>query len=158
MKRKWKFIQSAGKIDRGFSLIEVLLALSVSTLTILLFSAILTQLVTVRNQTNDDRQIEWHLFLNQLEHDIEDNVLRDVANNRIRMWEVKEGVVQRDFIGYNLNSSKNVVRTRNGLGQQLMLMHIDSLSINRMGNKIELMVTFQNGESFSGRVKVQEAI
>lgn len=158
MKRKWKLSQSAGKTDRGFSLIEVLLALSVSTLTILLFSAILTQLVTVRNQTNDDRQIEWHLFLNQLEHDIEDNVLRDVANNRIRMWEVKEGVVQRDFIGYNLNSSKNVVRTRNGLGQQLMLMHIDSLSINRMGNKIELMVTFQNGESFSGRVKVQEAI
>lgn len=156
MKRKWKSSQSAGRNDQGFTLVEILIALSVTSLTVLLFSAVLTQLVTLRSQTNDDRQIEWHLFLNQLEYDMKDTVLRDVVSNRIRMWEVHDGIVQRDFVSYNLNTNKRYVRTRNNAGQQLMLMKIESMSLNRTGSKIEIRVTFQNGERYSGRIKVKE--
>ncbi|GAB2492338.1 competence type IV pilus minor pilin ComGF [Alkalibacterium psychrotolerans] len=156
MRKKWKFRRSAGRSDEGFTLIELLVTLSVTSISVLLFSAALTQLITLRNHTHDDRQIEWHLFLNQLEYDMKDNVLRDVVANRIRMWEVTDGVVQSDVIAYNLNTNKRYVRTRNGTGQQLMLLKIESMSLKRDGNRIDIHVTFQNGEAYSGRIKVME--
>lgn len=158
MKRKWKSNQSAGRSEEGFTLIELLVTLSVTSVSVLLFSAALTQLITVRNQTNDDRQIEWHLFLNQLEYDMQDTVLMDVVSNRIRMREVKDGEIQSDVIAYNLNTNKRYVRTRNGAGQQLMLMQIEAMSLKRIGNQIQISVTFQNGETYSGRIKVVENV
>lgn len=158
MKRKWKSNQSAGRSEEGFTLIELLVTLSVTSVSVLLFSAALTQLITVRNQTNDDRQIEWHLFLNQLEYDMHDTVLMDVVSNRIRMREVKDGEIQSDVIAYNLNTNKRYVRTRNGAGQQLMLMQIEAMSLKRIGNQIQISVTFQNGETYSGRIKVVENV
>lgn len=158
MKRGQKYRQSVDQNEQGFTLIEVLITLSVTSLTVLLFSAVLTQLITLRNQTSDERQIEWHLFLNQLEYDTKDNVLRDVVQNRIRMWEVEDGVVKTDTISYNLNANKRYVRARNGSGQQIMLMQIESMDIVRDKNRIEIKVVFQNGERYSGRIKVKETI
>lgn len=158
MKRKWRFSPSAGRNEQGFTLLELLVTLSVTSISVLLFSAALTQLSAVRNRTNDDRQIEWHLFLNQLEYDMKDNVLRDVVSNRIRMWEVVDGEVQNNTIAYNLNSNNRYVRTRNGAGQQLMLMKIERLSLSRTGDQIQIRVVFQNGERYSARIKVRENI
>lgn len=158
MRKKLKSSLSAGRSECGFTLIEILVALSVTSLSVILFSAVFTQLITIRNQTHDDRQIEWHLFLNQLEYDMRENVLRDVVSNRIRMYEVKEGIVQGDIISYNLTSNKRYARSRNSEGHQLMLMQIESMSLNRKEDQIQIRVTFQNGETFSGRMKVREQL
>lgn len=61
------------KSDKGFSLIEVLITLGILSSCVLLLTFAISQIQTTRSLIKDERQIEWHLFINQLEHELRDS-------------------------------------------------------------------------------------
>ena len=69
--------------EEGFTLLEVLLTLSIISLCVLLFSMAITQIKTVRASIKDDRQIEWHLFLNSMEYDLIGSEFIEVTNTNL---------------------------------------------------------------------------
>ncbi|WP_034302676.1 competence type IV pilus minor pilin ComGF [Alkalibacterium sp. AK22] len=148
-----KFCQSCRRNDRGFTLIEVLIALTVMAGSVLLFSLALSQISYGRDRVNDDRQIEWHLFLNQLEYDLQDKTFLDSHASRFRLEKVEEGRT-KDIYSYSLY--QNMLRRNvNGLGHQPMLMRIQSLNVSQAHEKLVLTVVFDNEETYTANIKVR---
>lgn len=157
MIRWWKSCQSNGKNDQGLTLIECLVTIQVISAMVLLFSFALSQFTALERQVNDDRQIEWHLFLNYLEQDLKDKVVTDVKGETITFKKVVDGVVQEETMTYN--RYKNLYRRSvRGLGHHPVLMRISTFSAEKKDDQLILKVTFDNLESYRGIVKVVDHV
>lgn len=151
--QKLKYSLSSGKNEDAVTLIETLIALNVLMGCVLFFSLALTQIQAVRTTLNDERQIEWHLFLNQLEYDLRDKGLVSHSSQSINVKQINEGVVQSDVISYSLSNTM-IRRTVSSKGHQPMLTKVKSLNVGRKDDQLLLKVVFENNESYSARVKV----
>ena len=89
-KRKWVFFQL--KLfplkNQGFTLLESVVSLYVLVLCVSLIGFTASQYQTIRKQTFLDRQLEWHLFLNQFEYEIKDLVLLSPEDSEILFKEL----------------------------------------------------------------------
>ncbi|GEN51291.1 competence type IV pilus minor pilin ComGF [Alkalibacterium pelagium] len=157
MIRWWKYCQSSGKNDQGLTLIECLISIQVISSMVLLFSFALSQFAALERQVNDDRQIEWHLFLNYLEQDLRDKVVTDVKGETITFKKVVDGVVLDEPMTYN--RYKNLYRRSvRGLGHHPVLMKVSQLSVEKKSDQLILKVTFDNQESYKGMLKVVDHV
>jgi competence protein ComGF len=124
---------------------------------VLLFSFALSQFAALERQVNDDRQIEWHLFLNYLEQDLRDKVVTDVKGETITFKKVVDGVVLDEPMTYN--RYKNLYRRSvRGLGHHPVLMKVSQLSVEKKSDQLILKVTFDNQESYKGMLKVVDHV
>lgn len=153
-KRKLNCSLLYGQSEDGLTLIEMLVVLNVMMGCILFFSLALSQINSVRASINDDRQIEWHLFLNQMEYELRDKVLVNVTSTAINVKQIKDGMVQNDSISYNLFNNM-YRRTVNRSGHQPMLTKLKTVKVQQENNQITFDVTFENDESYTARFKVE---
>lgn len=132
----------------------MLVALNVMMGCVLFFSLALSQIQSLRSHIEDDRQIEWHLFLNQMEYDLRDKVLVDVRSNAINVKQVKDGVIQTDSISYN-HYNNMYRRTVNRSGHHPLLTKIKIIKVQQVEDFVQINVTFENNEAYQAKLKVE---
>ncbi|GAA0352601.1 competence type IV pilus minor pilin ComGF [Alkalibacterium iburiense] len=142
--------------EEGFTLLEVLLTLSIMSICVLFFSLALTQFKTVRASVKDDRQIEWHLFLNSMENDMKESELRQMTQTSLSVYTVDEKTNKRVTVTYRLNRDE-MIRSVTG-GYEPILINVSKAHYEKLSDqRVRLNVTFHNGEEFTANIKVNEA-
>lgn len=136
---------------KGFTLIEAVTALFVFTLCFSLFSIAVKQLHTVRNAQQSDRQLEWHLFLNQFEYDIKNFQLFEVTTSKAAFTQLVKGAESPEKITYRRDMQK-LVRQVGSQGHQPMLMKLRKLTFQLKGSFLVIQAEFMNGEKYQSQI------
>lgn len=151
--------------ESGFTLLESLVALMLSSIILLLLTATLSQLHQVKQQVIQEaqtlptaeskiygsRQIEWHLFLAQLENYLEGSRIVSHQSNEIIVLEKLNGQEQTVRYGLATSGNRNFYRRHNN-GYNELLTNIKNIQISITENWMTILCTFQNDEQFEGRL------
>ncbi|WP_167554823.1 competence type IV pilus minor pilin ComGF [Carnobacterium divergens] len=132
--------------QKGFTLIETLCALFILVLSISLLSISVSQFQLIRRQTFQDRQLEWHLFLNQLEKEWQNQIVVKVTQDNIQTENAK------GMISYYENYQKMVRKRTIKGGHQPLLVKVESLTFQKNANSIVLEVQFENQERYRNQL------
>lgn len=151
--------------EEGFTLLETLLSLMISSFVLLLLTGGLLTLVKMRdtmvshaqtsaksNQMTGDRQVEWHIFLNQLENYLQGSYGAEVTLNNIYVKEPVDFETDYQEVNYRIDGSRINFSRREKNGYQRMLTELEKIDFTRVGGWLEAEVLFLNGEAFSGRI------
>ncbi|MDZ7834857.1 MAG: competence type IV pilus minor pilin ComGF [Alkalibacterium sp.] len=122
------------KADKGFSLLEVIIALSIVSSCVLLFSFAISQVQTARASVKDDRQIEWHLFINQLENDLHDSREVIAGKDGLTFEKFSEKNAKWERIKYE-QYYKTIRRRVDSAGHQPMLLEVSSVGFTSASNQ-----------------------
>lgn len=140
---------------RGFTLLEALVATFILLLTLALFSFGMQNYHALKRQTNQDRQIEWHLFLNQMEQEIKEAVCIEVKEEKVTFQYNKE-IEQSGYFYYERYQQMIRRRTTNGSGGHLpMLLKVDLLTFRKEAAFLEISVSFTNQERYTGKIPIK---
>lgn len=155
MKKKvWKSYRSFGQNEDGFTLLEVLLAVSVTSISVLLLSFFVDQSVRLEQEVESDRQIEWHLFLNQVEYDLKESTLVDFGAEGFVVKRPKiDGTIEK--VTYE-RYFRLFRRRVGGEGHQPILTQIETFQLEKTDDQLWLTVLFQNGETYTARLRISE--
>lgn len=152
----------------GFTLLEALVALMLSSMIILLLSSGIVQANKIREVlANDsehmveesslirgDRQIEWHLFLNQLETHLEGTINPRVHSHYFLVDEWEEERNQYVTTRYERRGAlENFTRSKFG-GNNRMLTGIQEVHFEKQEGWLHLQFKFKMGEEYLGRIWV----
>lgn len=156
--------------ESGFTLLETIISLFISSLILLLLHGTVLQLnkmnkvliedsqtiSTSKSKIYGNRQIEWHLFLSQLEHYLVDTELVRYNSKEIVVSEKnkEDNSFQKIYYGQALTGNRNFYRNNNN-GYNEMLSNIKDYRIDISGNCLMLFFTFQNEEKYEGRIWIK---
>lgn len=146
-KKDWKSYLSVGMNDSGFTLLETMVAISLMSLAILLLSTFTEQSSRIQKDIKSDRQIEWHLFLNQLEYDLRDSKLISISSERFVVERPnKEDEIEK--ISYE-RYYKLLRRKVGNEGHQPVLTRLREIHMKSKEGQLWIAATFQDGESYT---------
>lgn len=156
--------------EAGFTLLEALIAMMLSSAILLLLSTSIQQLSqinkliiadaqfvsTEKSKIRGSRQVEWHLFLNQLEGYLENTELISSTSRSLVVLEKTAGSVNPLKIKYEQSKTgyRSFSRSKNN-GHNAMLTDIKSFHLIVDGQWLLLSFTFQNDEEYQGRIWVE---
>lgn len=156
--------------EEGFTLIEALIALMISSLIIVFLTGSILQIKKIndvflsdaqsseRSQTliANDRQMEFHIFLNQLEFYLQGTTDATVGESYISLMEWNEAGKLYERIRYQLpmSNAHNFTRVKKG-GNHRMLTEVANLLMKKDGGWLSVQVKFLNAEVYKGRIWVE---
>jgi competence protein ComGF len=124
-----------------------------------LISYAASQYQTIRKQTFLDRQLEWHLFLNQLEYDSRQLVFKDSTTSRVRFEEFdRTGKVQRIIVYQKDLKKTTLIKTTELGGYQPLLMKVSKVTFSKKGDFLIIEVLFSNKESYKAQLKITQVV
>ncbi|KMY50785.1 competence type IV pilus minor pilin ComGF [Peribacillus loiseleuriae] len=128
--------------NRGFTLIEMLLSLSI----FILIAGMIVQLyVVVGKELHQDKslnQMEWEIFLQQVKEELWLSSSQTILNDNIYM------VVGEDIV--SIEKYNQILRRRvNRTGHQIMLQNVSSFHCRLEGYKIVISVKDLAGNTFT---------
>ena len=141
--------------NKGFTLLESIIALLVFALCFSLFSLAVKQVQSIHNVQQSDRQLEWHLFLNQFEFDLKENKLEEVTKEQVVFNQYIEKTAGTERVSYKRNSQK-LIRQVSSQGYQPMLMKLRTLNFTLNGNFLVIQVEFMNGEIYQSQINLKD--
>lgn len=155
--------------EAGFTLLESLLALMLSSVTLLVLTATVSQLHQMRDLVIQDaqttptakskiygsRQIEWHLFLAQLENYLQETKLLDYNSYEIIVREIVDGKEQNVRYGQAHTGNQNFYR-RNNNGYNELLTNIKKMRMDVTEDCFSLACEFRNGEHYEGSIWIND--
>lgn len=156
MKKIWKLIRSNSTLslknnEQGFTLLEVLVSLSITSLCILLISSSVMHVRDIRQGIEEDYQIEWHIFLNQLEFYLQESDLVSVTRDRLEVISPEEETGRKREVRYERHF--RMIRRRVGNdGHQPMLRGLEQFAFSKEENMLILYALFQNGEEYQTKI------
>lgn len=140
--------------QKGFTLLEALAALFILMLCISLLSFVTTQYHSIRKQTFEDRQLEWHMFLNQLDYSFEGLIFVKAKSNELQFKVLDEKGELKETIYYE--RYYEMVRRRTGSGgHHPMLMKVKSIDFSQNDSFVEITVTFLNQETYHAQISIE---
>lgn len=150
-----RFIRFNGKNEQGFTLIDTLFALMVTSMTVLLVSVLVQSMSTVHEKNYERNQLDWHIFLNQFEAYLEGTSFEQLSTTAlvVNRFNPDKGVMEKDTYEKNVTTFRRRV---NSSGHQPMLMDVESLMFTEEGQGVQLDVTFTNKEHYSGWIDLSE--
>lgn len=143
--------------NKGFTLLESIIALLVFALCFSLFSLAVKQVQSIHNVQQSDRQLEWHLFLNQFEFDLKENKLEKVTKEQVVFNQYIEKTEGIERVSYKRNSQK-LIRQVSSQGYQPMLMKLRTLNFTLNGKFLVIQVEFMNGEIYQSQINLKDHI
>lgn len=152
-KINWKLNPLNGKNEEGFTLLEVLAALSIMSLSFLLLSIFTEQASRIQDEIKADRQIEWHLFLNQLEYDLSDGRLKSIHRDEFSAEKPAEDG-QSETITYERYYTL-LRRKVEGKGHQPVLTKLQSIRFEEKEAGLLITAIFQNDDQYQAELKIQ---
>ncbi|MFY9902321.1 MAG: competence type IV pilus minor pilin ComGF [Trichococcus sp.] len=133
----------------GFTLLEAALALTVNTMVLLLLMGGMEVIRTADIQMEKTQDAEWHLFLIQLEHELEDELLVQKTSTTIRT----KSQNQADTATYTYEFRVNkVLRYKNGEGYHPMLLHVKALKYEVTNEGIYIQATLSDNQMRSAHL------
>lgn len=112
------------------------------------------QIEVVQRVQESDRQLEWHLFLNQFEYDIQDFKLKHVTSSTATFI---KNPVSGEEVAYARDKQK-LLRKVGDKGHQPMLMKLRKLTFSLKGTFLVIQAEFLNGEKFQAHVSLADQI
>lgn len=112
------------------------------------------QIETVSHVQQSDRQLEWHLFLNQFEYDIKGFQLEEVTTSKVTFI---KNPVTGEKVSYTRTLQK-LLRKVGENGYQPMLMKLRKLTFQLKGTFLIIQAEFINGETFQSQISLAEQI
>ena len=159
-KRKWVFFQL--KLfplkNQGFTLLESVVSLYVLVLCVSLIGFTASQYQTIRKQTFLDRQLEWHLFLNQFEYEIKDLVFKDTTENKVRFEEWNAGKLSRIIVYQKDLKKANLIKTTDSGGYQPLLMKVSKVTFIKKDDFLVIQAVFSNKEKYKAQIKIPQQL
>lgn len=140
------------KDEAGFTLIEALVALIITTLTLSLLSMGITHFKHVSKNVDTDRQLEWHLCLNQLEHYLTNSELVAVSNDKLVVKEYENQSQNKVTAEYRMVNQNFVRRVNNGTQQ--LLMNLKSIQFEIENRALLVKSAFYTGEQYQAKIRV----
>lgn len=134
----------------GFTLLEVMVSLSITSLCFILLSTGVRQIKTVREQVKNDNQIEWHLFMNQLEYYLQDSRLVDNYGDRLVVQEFIEG--KHETVQY-MHTGNFFIRRYNS-GTQPLLTNVSQVYFTVDQDDLLVEGRFYNGEKYQAHIGI----
>lgn len=141
--------------DEGFSLLEVVVTLSILSSCVLLFSFAISQIRSTRNLIKDERQIEWHLFINQLEYELSSSEEVSASRDKITVQKYDPEDQRMKTITYERYFSM-IRRQVGSLGHQPILLEVAAVRFSLEEEMLSLHVDFNNGEKYNANFRVNE--
>lgn len=167
----WRFMRVNLSKQDGFTLLEALISLAISSLVLLLLTSGIVQTSKIRDiLVNDsqksqdswevisgDRQLEWHLFINQLEHYLQGTKNPRITTNGFVVDEWDEGINRFTDVWYvRLDINRTIFIRRKSSGNQRLLTGLATVHFKEdKEGWLSLKVEFQNGEIYEGKVWVE---
>ncbi|WP_040292786.1 competence type IV pilus minor pilin ComGF [Alloiococcus otitis] len=142
------------KKEGAFTMLEALVALSITSLILLALSIGVSHFKQVKEELRADRQLDWHLFVNQMSFYLESSDLLSVNQNRLLVKEVNyrdQSVVQAQ---YRLVNGNFIRRVNNGY--QPMLLDVKKVEMEEMGPSLMMKAYFNNDEEYQARIWVNQ--
>ena len=160
--------------EEGFTLLEALISLLISTFSLFIITTTLLQASTLKETLvadtlypyhnrvtiTSDRQIEWHIFLNQLEMYLENTINPRVYNRRLVVDELNDEYGVYSEVSYQMpsNSTRVFIRRLNN-GYQPMLIGASEINLRREEEGWVIIENTFNGEDYYyGRIWVESWI
>ena len=140
-KSKWEVHKQA---QGGFTLLEATFALVVNTMVLLLLMGGIEVIRTANIQMVKTQDAEWHLFLIQLEHELEDEVLVQKTSTTIRTK--SQNPADKAAYTYEFRINK-IVRYKNGTGYHPMLMNVKALKYEVTNEGISIQATLSDNQT-----------
>lgn len=120
-----------------------------------LFSVAVKQLHSIQKAQFSDRQLEWHLFLNQFEFDLKENQLKEVKTEKIAFDQPVPKTDKVEIVSYEKRLQK-LLRKVGAEGYQPMLMELKKISFHLKKQFLTIDVEFLNGESFRSQIDLTD--
>lgn len=130
---------------KGFTLLESLVALMMLSLIFLLFFSVLENSKAIIKQLETSEEKAWHIFLIQLENELEGCFIEEVYSNKIGLKKK-----QTKHLVWIENKLGKIVKVENG-GYQPMLIKVKEASFDKKMASVEMTVLFENNQKFVGR-------
>ena len=128
----------------GFTLLEAAFALTVNTLVLLLIVGGMGVIRTANVQLEQRQEAEWHLFLIQLEHELEDELLVQKTSTTIRTK--SKNPADTAVYTYEFRINK-VLRYKNGEGYHPMLLQVKALKYEVTNEGISIQATLSDDQT-----------
>lgn len=132
--------------NRGFTLLESLVALLMLSGLLLLFSGLLRHIDKMEQSLSDYHQLEWEIFLVQL-----DNELADVSYVATNQREIVTKVIESEkTVDLIIKKDKQrIVKKQNG-GYQPLLTGVREFVCQEKDQGVDFVVTFTDGKKRKG--------
>jgi competence protein ComGF len=133
--------------SRGFTLWECLLSLVILGLSTLLLNGIIRQIPQTNRQLFARKDQEWHIFLIQLERELEACTYLTVYSQALYLRSGGDNLVTIDRIN-------GKVRKKDNGGYHPLLTEVSLLTFEKLASAIQFTVTFENGEVRIGQWQI----
>lgn len=132
---------------------EALVATFILSICVALLSLSLQNYQHIRQVTFKDRQLEWHLFLNQFEEEIKNAFVVRIESEKVIFHKIGSSEGSQFFY----EKYRTLIRRRTNKGSgghQPVLMKIETMKFKKIDNFLEIKVLFTNQESYVALIKV----
>lgn len=128
----------------GFTLLEAACALTVNTLVLLLMMGGMEVIRTADGQMEKTQEAEWHLFLIQLEHEWEDELLVQKTSTTILTQSKDPADTSAYTYEFRINK---ILRYKNGDGYHPMLLHVKTMKYEVTNEGIFVQATLSDNQT-----------
>lgn len=125
-------------------MLEAAFALTVNTLVLLLMMGGMEAIRTADSQLEKTQEAQWHLFLIQLEHELEDELLVQKTSTIIRTKSQNPADSAAYTYEYRINK---VIRYKNGDGYHPMLLQVKALKYEVTNEGIFIQATLSDNQT-----------
>ncbi len=137
--------------QKGFTLLESLLSLFINTLILLLVSSLFQTTKNMQENITHEKNSEWHIFLNQVEHDLSNKKL---TTRTSQFLEFKEDITNSTFT-YEFKANE-VRRKKEGTGYIPLLTELRIVNFQEASGGILIQAEFGNKRVMEAYVPVEE--
>lgn len=140
--------------NKGFTLLESLMSLFITSLSIFLISLSIQQVNELMAFPQMDGQYEWHLFLHQVENDRLGGPILEVNPKSFAFMAETSSGIQKTWYEFFRNQKGGQIRRRPRSGGHMpMLIGLKEARVEEFEAYFILHVTFESGESYSARIE-----
>ncbi|WP_216831711.1 competence type IV pilus minor pilin ComGF [Alkalihalobacterium elongatum] len=131
--------------ERGFTLIEVILTLTILIILVSLFPLIVRIIPVITPPTEQPHIMQVELFFNQFSMEIREAREIHVMGGRLLLYKSNGSVVSIERFG-------TIVRRRvNGLGHDVFLRHVSNITFNTVPHGVVVTIIDTNGKKYERR-------
>lgn len=147
------FIEKKQIHQGGFTLLESLLALFVNSLVLLLVISLFQTVQNLQESLAHEKNIEWHIFLNQAEYDVSNKKL---TNRALQLVEFRENGTGSNYT-YELRLPE-LRRLKEKTGYVPMLTGVQKLEFLNAPGGINIQSTFRNEKVMEGYIPIEKVV
>ena len=128
--------------EKAFTLLEVLIALSIFSVIALFMSPIFQIILNNKDSQAELQAMEWEVFCSQMKKEIRLSTKAQVVSGRLILTKDAD-TIQYEKFGSNLR------RRVNSTGHEILLQNVSEYSFSILNNSVKVMVKDLSGKEYS---------